>query len=86
MRKYKAYMGNAYEDPNAHISNFLEVFSPFNYSQATEEAVKLNVFPYSLKDRAKARLHSLPAGSITTWNTLTTKFLQNTFPQPELQS
>ena len=33
-----------------------------------------------MKDRAKAWLHSLPAGSITTWNTLATKFLAKYFP------
>ncbi|MCF6792435.1 hypothetical protein L3H48_11035, partial [Corynebacterium sp. MC-05] len=46
--------GNATEDPNAHISNFLEVCGTFNYNRASEEAMRLRVFPYSLKDRAKA--------------------------------
>ena len=72
--------GNAIEDPNNHISNFLEFYRTFNYNREAEEAMRLRVFPYSLKDRAKAWLHSLPAGSITTWNALATKFLTKYFP------
>ena len=60
------FLGNVIEDPNAHINNFLEVYGTFSYNQRAEEAMRLRVFPYSLKDRAKALLHSLPASSITT--------------------
>ena len=42
--------------------------------------MRLRIFPYSLKDRAKAWLHSLPTGSITTLNNLATKFLAKYFP------
>ncbi len=72
--------GNTTEDPNVHITNFLEVCGTFNYNREAEEAMRLRVFPYSLRDRAKAWLQSLQPGSITTWNQLASKFLAKYFP------
>ena len=40
----------------------------------TEEAIRLRLFPFSLRDQARAWLNSLPPGSITTWNDLAEKF------------
>ena len=37
------------------------------------------MFPFSLKDKAKAWLNSLPFGSITTWDELSNKFLTKFF-------
>ncbi|KAI3760410.1 hypothetical protein L1987_50805 [Smallanthus sonchifolius] len=38
------------------------------------------MFPFSLRERAKAWLNSLPTGSITTWDDLAQKFLLKYFP------
>ncbi|KAI3816372.1 hypothetical protein L1987_16065 [Smallanthus sonchifolius] len=38
------------------------------------------MFPFSLRERAKAWLNSLPTGSITTWDDLAQKFLSKYFP------
>ena len=38
------------------------------------------MFPFSLKDKAKAKLNSLHVGSITTWDDLSNKFLTKCFP------
>ncbi|XP_020270991.1 uncharacterized protein LOC109846180 [Asparagus officinalis] len=38
------------------------------------------IFPFSLRDKARAWLHSLPAGSITTWDQLSRAFLAKYFP------
>jgi len=37
------------------------------YNQLTEESQKLRLFPFSLKEKAKAWLLSLQPGSIFTW-------------------
>ncbi|KAL5570763.1 hypothetical protein UlMin_020360 [Ulmus minor] len=58
------------DDPNAHISSFLEVCDLYKINGVSEDAVRLRVFPFSLQDRAKEWLNSLPPGSITTWNEL----------------
>ncbi|KAK1402848.1 hypothetical protein POM88_002453 [Heracleum sosnowskyi] len=68
------------EDPNMHISNFIEICDTFKFNGVSEDAVKLRLFPFSLRDKAKGWLHSLPAGSITTWEDLAQKFLTKFFP------
>ncbi|KAL5574402.1 hypothetical protein UlMin_023999 [Ulmus minor] len=68
------------DDPNAHISSFLEVCDLCKINGVSEDAVRLRVFPFSLQDRAKEWLNSLPPGSITTWNKLVQKFLSKFFP------
>ena len=72
--------GSPNEDPNMHIRNFIEICDTFKFNNVSEDAVKLRLFPFSLRDKAKGWLHSLPAGSITTWEELAQKFLTKFFP------
>lgn len=46
----------------------------------SDEAIILRLFPFTLQDKAKSLLHSLPSGSITTWDDLAQKFLAKFFP------
>ncbi|KAH9668539.1 hypothetical protein KPL70_021450 [Citrus sinensis] len=68
------------EDPHFHLKLFLEVSDAFKIVGATQDALRLRLFPYSLRDRARAWLNSLPSDSITTWNELADKFLIKYFP------
>ena len=68
------------EDPHLHLKLFLEVSDAFKIAGATQNALRLRLFPYSLRDRARAWLNSLPSDSITTWNELADKFLMKYFP------
>ncbi|KAL8091927.1 hypothetical protein AgCh_034265 [Apium graveolens] len=70
-----SFGGAVTEDPNMHIRNFVEICSTFKYNGFTDEAIKLRLFPFSMRDKAKDWLHSLQAGSITTWEDLAQKFL-----------
>ena len=63
------------EDPNLHIVNFLEICDMFRANGASDAAIRLRLFPFTSKDKAKAWLNTLPAGSIHEWNTLARKFL-----------
>ncbi|KAI5313221.1 hypothetical protein L3X38_042395 [Prunus dulcis] len=51
-----------------------------HYGGISDEAIRLHLFPFSLKERAKEWLYSLPSASIITWTTLASKFLAKFFP------
>jgi hypothetical protein len=68
------------DDPNDHLVSFLEICDTFKYHGVSEDAIRLRLFPFTLRDKAKSWLHSLPPGSITTWNDLAQKFLAKFFP------
>ena len=46
----------------------------------TDDAIRLRLFPFSLNNKAKAWLISLPPGTITTWDGLVNAFLAKYFP------
>ena len=72
--------GAPQEDPYLHLKQFLEVCSNFIIPGVSDDAFRLKLFPYSLKDRAKAWLTSLEPNSIHTWNEMAEKFLAKYFP------
>ena len=72
------------ENPNMHLTNFLEVCDMIKYNGVTEEALRLRLFPLSLGDRAKHWLTSQPPDSITSWNNLVQKFPTKFFPPAKI--
>ncbi|XP_020266504.1 uncharacterized protein LOC109841993 [Asparagus officinalis] len=72
--------GTPTEDPNLHISVFLEYCDTLKMNGVSDDAIKLRLFPFSLRDKARAWLQSLPPGSITTWDQLSEAFLAKYFP------
>ncbi|XP_052299243.1 uncharacterized protein LOC127902982 [Citrus sinensis] len=73
------FNGLSFEDPHLHLKLFLEVSDAFKIAGASQEALRLGLFPFSLRDRARAWLNSLPPDSITTWSDLADKFLLKYF-------
>ena len=74
------FYGMLNEDPNDHIANFLEICDTLKYNGVTNDALRLRLFPFTLKDKAKAWLKSQPPGSFTNWNDLARAFLAKYFP------
>ncbi|KAJ9560069.1 hypothetical protein OSB04_005229 [Centaurea solstitialis] len=72
--------GSALEDPHSHLRTFEKICNTFKMNGPPEDAIKLRLFPFSLRDRAAAWEESLPAGQIETWNDMIRAFLNKFFP------
>lgn len=72
--------GRSDEDPNDHLARFLAICATFSIHGVSDDAIRLRVFPFTLRERARTWLDSLPAGSITTWDQMAEKFLLKYFP------
>ncbi|XP_034197286.1 uncharacterized protein LOC117612730 [Prunus dulcis] len=74
------FYGKAGDDPHIHIKDFFAVCATMHNGGISDEAIRLRLFPFSLKERAKEWLYSLPSASVTTWTSLASKFLAKFFP------
>ncbi|XP_070679073.1 uncharacterized protein [Malus domestica] len=75
-----SFYGLSTEDPNLHISDFVEICETLKIHGAINDAIRLRLFPFSLKDKGNSWFNYLPANSITTWDELANQFLQRFFP------
>ncbi|GJZ72293.1 MAK10-like protein [Tanacetum coccineum] len=67
------------EDPNQHLKDFLKLVDSLDLDGENRERTSMRLFQFSLHDQASNWLERLPAGSITTWVDLTTRFLAQFF-------
>ncbi|GJR58167.1 MAK10-like protein [Tanacetum coccineum] len=75
-----SFHGLRSEDPNQHLKDFLKLVDSLDLDGDNRERTRLHLFQFSLRDQASNWLERLPAGSITTWEDLTTRFLAQFFP------
>ena len=68
------------EYPYDHILTFLNVCATFKINGVTDDAIRLRLFPFSVRDKAQLWLASLPNESMTTWDQLKQAFLHKYFP------
>ncbi|GJV80533.1 zinc finger, CCHC-type containing protein [Tanacetum coccineum] len=68
------------EDPNQNLKDFLKLVDSLKLDGENRERTRLCLFQFSLRDQASNWLERLPAGSISTWEDLTTRFLAQFFP------
>ncbi|GKF89110.1 zinc finger, CCHC-type containing protein, partial [Tanacetum coccineum] len=68
------------EDLNQHTKDFLKLVDSLDLDVVNREMMCLCLFLFSLSDQASNWLKRLPAGSISTWEDLTTHFLAQFFP------
>ncbi|GKC06119.1 zinc finger, CCHC-type containing protein [Tanacetum coccineum] len=74
------FHGLRYEDPKQHLKDFLKLVDSLDLDGENRERMRLHLFQFSLRDQASNWLQCLPAGSISTWEDLTTRFLAQFFP------
>nr|GEZ52944.1 zinc finger, CCHC-type [Tanacetum cinerariifolium] len=68
------------EDPNQHLKDFLKLVDSLDLDSENRERTRLRLFQFSLRGQASNWLERLLAGSITTWEDLTTRFFGQFFP------
>ncbi|KAI3451360.1 hypothetical protein Pfo_008025 [Paulownia fortunei] len=80
MVQQNQFGGSAVEDSNAHLAMFLEICDTIKMNGVPDDAIRLRLFPFSLRDKARLWLQSFAPCSILSWNDLTQKFLTKYFP------
>ncbi|GJS88182.1 MAK10-like protein [Tanacetum coccineum] len=75
-----SFHGLRFEDPNQHLKDFLKLVDSLDFDVTNRERTRLCLFQFSLRDKDSNWLERLHAGSISTWEDLTTRFLAQFFP------
>ncbi|KAL4378104.1 hypothetical protein GQ457_02G030500 [Hibiscus cannabinus] len=62
--------GSPHEDARQHLRSFIEVCDSFRQQGVHEDVLRLKLFPYSLRDRARLWFNSIPSRSVESWDEL----------------
>ncbi|KAL4271413.1 hypothetical protein GQ457_13G016290 [Hibiscus cannabinus] len=63
------------ENARQHLKSFLEICNALKIHGVSNDVLKLKLFPYSLRDKAKTWLNNLQPGSLQSWTQLCRSFL-----------
>ena len=74
------FTGHPTEDPNEHLGRFLRMANTVKLNGVRIEVIKLQLFPFSLRDIAATWFDSLPYGLANTWEELVEAYLGRFFP------
>ena len=74
------FTGPPNEDPNEHLGRFLRMANTVKLNGVRPEVIKLQLFPFSLRDILATWFDSLPYGSVNTWEELVEAYLGRFFP------
>src|SRR3954468_3772778 len=80
----KDQFSGAGEDAALHLSNFIELYDMQKYKEVDGDIVKLKLFPFSLRGRAKEWLQSLPKNSIDSWSKCKDAFIGKYYPPAKI--
>jgi hypothetical protein len=75
-----SFHGLDLENSYLHLREFEEVCNTYNYSNCSMNTIRLKLFPFSLKDKAKTWLQNLRPRSIRAWDEMQQQFLKKFFP------
>ncbi|KAJ9562420.1 hypothetical protein OSB04_007580 [Centaurea solstitialis] len=74
------FSGSLSENPNDHLDSFLEKCDMIKILNVTSDAIRLRLFGFSLRDKAKEWVKSHSPNTFTTWDALSRAFLIHFFP------
>ena len=69
------------EDPYSHLTSYIEICNTVKIAEVPENALRLNLFSFSLAGEAKRWLHSFKGNSLRRWEEVVEKFLKKYFPE-----
>nr|BAI39843.1 hypothetical protein [Oryza sativa Indica Group] len=79
MAQASPFCGKPNEDAYAHLQQFLEICSMYTIKDVSPDAVRLQLFPFSLLGRAKQWFYANRA-AVNTWDKCSMAFLSKFFP------
>ena len=74
------YTRHPSEDPNEHMGRFMRMANTMNLNGVRPEFIKLQLFPFSLRDVVATWFESLPYGSVNNWEELVEAYMSRFFP------
>ena len=80
MVQQNQYQGLVHEGPNIDLAMFQEICDTVKINGVSEDAIRLRLFRFSLRQKARGWLQSLQPRSITNWEELAQWFLLKFFP------
>jgi hypothetical protein len=78
------FSGVSTDDDAAHLNNFVELCEMQKYKDVDGDIIKLKLFPFSLRGRAKDWLLSLPRNSIDSWVKCKDIFIRKYYPPAKI--
>ena len=73
------FTGHPSEDPNEHLGRFMRMENTMKLNGVRPDVIKLQLFPFALRDVAATWFDSLPVGSVNTWEELMEAFMSRFF-------
>ena len=64
------FTGHPFEDPKEHLGRFMRMTNTVKLNGVRLDVIKIQLFPFSLRDVAATWFDSLPVGSVNTWEEL----------------
>ena len=73
------FTGHPSKDPNEHMGRFMRMANTVKLNGVRPEVIRLQLFPFSLRDVVATWFESLPIGAVTNWEELVEAYMSKFF-------
>ena len=80
------FSGASSDDAASHLNNFVDLCEMQKYKDVDGDIIKLKLFPFSVRRKAKEWLLSLPRNSIDSWIKCKDAFIEKYYPPAKIIS